>query len=155
MNENGANSYPTELDPNYPTCERTCAKLRIYMQDLTPAEVSVFLGIRPTSFQEGDKFKIPAEDKRRPKPPAWFLSSEQHVASRDTHHHLDWLTSVLIPHRDALHELQHKSGISMGVVCVWWSAVGHGGPTLWPQQMEALASLNLECSIDIYFFGDD
>jgi hypothetical protein len=43
----------------------------------------------------------------------------------------------------------------MRVNCVWWSAAGHGGPTLWPEQMAALAALNLECSFDVYFFGDE
>ena len=29
------------------------------------------------------------------------------------------------------------------------------GPTLWPEQMQPMADLNLECSFDISFFGDD
>lgn len=43
----------------------------------------------------------------------------------------------------------------MTVSCVWWSALGHGGPVLWPEQMKALADLNRECSFDIYFADDE
>lgn len=43
----------------------------------------------------------------------------------------------------------------MSVDCIWWSASGGGGPTLWPEQMACMAALNLECSFDISFYGPD
>ena len=51
--------------------------------------------------------------------------------------------------------LQEMEGVRMGVDCIWWSAYGDGGPTLWPEQMHLLADLNLECSFSVSFFGDD
>jgi hypothetical protein len=46
-------------------------------------------------------------------------------------------------------------GTGMTVQRIWWSATGQGGPTLWPEQMRLLAELNLECSFDVSFFGDE
>ena len=43
----------------------------------------------------------------------------------------------------------------MTVQCIWWSATGQGGPTLWPEQMRLLAALNPECSFDVSLFGDE
>lgn len=80
----------------------------------------------------------------------WFLSTGGVVASRDVRHHLDWLLERLMPARGALVALQQCAGVRMSVVCVWWSREGHGGPTLWPEQMRGLADLNLECSFDVY-----
>jgi len=51
--------------------------------------------------------------------------------------------------------LQNIPGVRMSVNCVWYSRSGHGGPTLWPEQMRVLADLNLECSFDIYFQDKD
>ena len=43
----------------------------------------------------------------------------------------------------------------MTVNCIWYSRSGHGGPTLWPEDMADLARLNLECTFDVYFLSDD
>jgi len=69
--------------------------------------------------------------------------------------HLDWLLGQILPRADVLRELQETAGISMNVNCIWWSATGGGGPTLWPEQMRRLADLNLECSFDVSFYDDD
>ena len=43
----------------------------------------------------------------------------------------------------------------MEVWCRWDSAVGHGGPTLEPEQMRLMGELNLQCGFDIYIDGDE
>ena len=69
--------------------------------------------------------------------------------------HLVWLLKQLVPAKEQILALQEKAGITMGVNCIWWSAFGDGGPTLWPEQMRGLADLNLECSFDVAFFGEE
>jgi hypothetical protein len=85
----------------------------------------------------------------------WFLSSENVVASRDLRRHLDWLLDKIELTAGKLGELQNKAGLTMGINCVWWSATGSGGPTLWPEQMVRMANLELECSFEVCFFGEE
>jgi hypothetical protein len=85
----------------------------------------------------------------------WILSSEGSADSLDVRRHLDWLLARLVPNAKALLELQEVEGLVMTVHCVWYSRSGHGGPTLWPEQMRALADLNLECGFDVYFLENE
>src|SRR5690606_25699059 len=80
---------------------------------------------------------------------------EGKVKSLDLRRHLDWLIGMIQPHSKRLAELQQIPDVRMSVTSVWWSRSGHGGPTLWPEQMRALADMNLECDFDIYFAEDD
>jgi hypothetical protein len=145
----------TSPNRNYPTCERTCVVLKIYPEFLSAADVSKSLEIEPTeSHDKGEKLKNSIGRTRESKRTGWFLSSEDYVDSLDLRHHLDWLISKLEPCKEHLIVLQEMEGMKMSVGCVWWSLTGDGGPTLWPEQMSALANLNLECSFDIYFHGD-
>ncbi len=84
----------------------------------------------------------------------WALSSESFVSSKDLRAHLDWLLERLFSSRQAVKNLQ-QHGMTMSVNCPWWSRGGHGGPTLWPEQMQQLADLNLECSFDVQFYPSD
>jgi hypothetical protein len=84
----------------------------------------------------------------------WALSSEPHVKSKDVRAHLDWLLAQLSNSHQGLLDLQ-QGEVVMGVNCPWWSLGGHGGPTLWPEQMRRLADLNLECSFDVQFYPED
>jgi hypothetical protein len=43
---------------------------------------------------------------------------------------------------------------AVSVNCIWWSRFGDGGPTLWPEQVRALADLNLECSFAFADYSD-
>jgi len=77
------------------------------------------------------------------------------VISLDIRRHIDWLLGKISPLAEGLAALQAITGVTMTVQCAWYSRSGHGGPTLWPEQMRALADLNLECGFDIYFLFDD
>jgi hypothetical protein len=85
----------------------------------------------------------------------WAISSENRVNSLDLRHHLNWVLDAITPAKDTILQLQTEEGIQMAMMCTWLSAVGHGGPTLWPEQMGALASFNIECTFDIYFLEGD
>jgi hypothetical protein len=152
-----AESRMTAVDPDYGTCERTCAQLRIYSGSMPPAEVTRILGISPTGTVTFGEVSPPNSlgRTRTGKVNGWFLSSEQAVASRDLRNHLDWLVAMVSPAQLGLQTPQDTPGVKMYVACVWWSKEGGGGPTLWPEQMSGLARLNLECSFDFQYYGED
>jgi hypothetical protein len=85
----------------------------------------------------------------------WMLDSEGIVSSKDLRRHLDWIIGKVRRSRVALLSLQQLVDVKMDVSCVWWSLQGGGGPALWPEQMSALAELNLEVSIDFAYYGDE
>lgn len=84
-----------------------------------------------------------------------MLSTEKLVNSKDIREHLDWLLYKLEPKSSNIAKLQILEDISMAIDCVWRSLNWHGGPTLWPEQMKAMANLGLECAFDIYFVGNE
>lgn len=146
----------TPYDDAYGTCERTAVKLRIHPGEMVPELVTRRLGVEPTSTQKvGEVFRNSLGRERTAPINAWFLSSEGKVSSLDLRRHLDWLLGRLMPAKEALLALQNCAGVGMDVSCVWWSAHGHGGPVLWPEQMSQLAELNLECGFELSFYGDD
>ncbi len=146
----------TPYNDDYPTCERTYAALLIYPEVLNPAVITERLGIDPTRMSVKGVDQPTPSGQVRPAPKSlWALSSEDEVVSLDVRRHLDWLIDRLMPAKAALLELQLVPGTRMGVNCIWWSAHATGGPTLWPEQMAALAELGLECSFDVSFFGPD
>ena len=147
-------SRRTPIDDIYETCERTFAQLQIYTDNIEPNAITEQLGIPPSRSQKkGDVLTNSSGVERIPKINGWFLSSEPWVASKDVRRHLDWLLSQLVPIKERLLALQDMETVRMVVKCIWWSAYGDGGPTLWPEQMQLLADLNLECSFSLAFFG--
>jgi hypothetical protein len=146
----------TPYNDRYPTCERTYAALLIYPEVIKPAEISERLGVAPTRQSVKGVDEATPSGKVRPAPKSlWMLSSEGQVDSLDVRRHLDWLIERLMPARQKLLELQLVPGTRMGVNCIWWSAHATGGPTVWPEQMSALAELGLELSFDVSFYGPD
>ncbi len=149
--------HRTPYNDDYETCDKTHAELRIYSGELSPREVSLRLGIEPTVMNEKGKTRISITTGRERVLPLnlWLLSSEGHLHSKDLRRHLDWLLDQIEPAAAALRELEQLPDATMNVHCSWWSAHGHGGPTLWPQQMRRVAALNLELAFEIMFLGDD
>jgi Domain of unknown function (DUF4279) len=149
-------SRRTPYDDTYPTCERTCATLRVYPGSVDPDLITARLGITPTQVNKKGASWRTARGHEHTRPlNAWFLASEGDVDSKDVRRHLDWLLARLGPVKDQLRELQSMPEMKMSIECVWWSAYGQGGPTLWPEQMQGMAELGLECGFDIAFFGED
>lgn len=151
-----AASRLTPYNDAYKTCERTFAELLIYPENLDPALITERLGLVPTQMSvKGVDERTPAGVVRPAPHSLWALSSEGKIASKDLRRHLDWLLARLLPARAQLRALQSTPGTRMTVSCVWESAHGHGGPTLWPEQMGALTELGLECGFDVSFYGED
>ncbi len=155
-NKQKHSSRRTPPDIDYGSCESTYTKLLVYLDVGNINFVTETLGIEPTEYQNnGDMFTNSLGFIREAKCSYWCLSTEGKVKSKDLRHHLDWLLELLKGKEPAFNRLQQDPNIEMNVSCVWWSACGHGGPTLWPEQMALLAKLNLECSFDIYFAGGE
>lgn len=153
---NTLSSRFTPINDQYPTCVETRAVLRIYPGELSPLDITRRLGIIPTKQNiVGDERVTRSGARRAISVNGWFLSSEQHVRSLDLRRHLIWLLDLLQSKERELLSLQSIAGLQMVVNCTWYSRSGHGGPTLWPEQMRGLADLNLECSFDIYFLSDE
>ena len=149
-------SRRTPINDDYPTCARTTATLLIYPGEITPLEVSRRLDLIPTSVRTAGAEIENSLGRNRTQPiNAWFLSSESSVSSKDLRRHLDWLLDMLEPKGLSLLELQKEPVVCMTVNCVWWSAGGGGGPTLWPEQMLRLAKLNLECTFAVSLLDED
>ncbi len=152
---NDLSSRFTPIDDSDPSCERTDATLAIYHVD--PTLVTEKLSVTPTSSQGiGVARVMPSGKEVIGTTNSWLLSSEKEVISKDLRRHLDWLLDRLEPTGAQLRELQQFPGAKMTIWCVWWSAVGRaGGPTLWPEQMDRLARLNLEIGFTFAYYGDD
>jgi hypothetical protein len=140
----------TEIDDDYPTCERTYATLRIFRDDLDPDSVTRTLGIEPTRVQVKEQ---PSTNRfggvRVPEIGGWLLSTEGQVTSRDVRRHLLWLLDKLAGSDHSLGCLR-MAGCRIDVFCFWLSAEGHGGPTLSPEIMKRLGELGLEVGFDVY-----
>lgn len=146
-----------KYDDNYATCERTVIELRIYSESILPAEISQRMSIKPSSMLVKDQrlFTNLGDRQRIVKVNSWILSSEKHVESKDARRHLDWLLAQIEVEKDALLQIQRIDGVTMFVTCIWWSALGNGGPVFWPRQLRSLGALELEFEIDVAFFGTE
>ncbi len=145
-------SRRTPIDPAYESCESTYVELLIYLDQEGASYVTKVLGIEPSKSRTvGEKITNSRGIQRTVKNTFWSLSSEGKVLSKDVRHHLDWLLNQLGNKQFQLSQVQNSDAISMTVNCIWRSR-GSGGPTLWPEQMEKLSNLNLECSFDIYIW---
>ncbi|GKW24796.1 hypothetical protein PEC311524_23900 [Pectobacterium carotovorum subsp. carotovorum] len=141
---------------DFQTCLECHALLAIYPGEMHPDNIGKLLNIEPTEiFAAGDEITNSIGRTRKVNISSWFLSSENNVESKDLRAHIDWIIDKLSASHSGLRELQITSGVKMSLRCVWWSAYGDGGPVLWPEQMKALADLDLECALNIYFMPDE
>ena len=142
----------TPIDNSYPSCDRTCAELRIYPTAISAAAVSSLLGLLPSELgEQGEVRQTSRGTTRTIKKTHWILSSEPCIVSKDLRVHLDWLLDLIEPKVDVLEELASMSGTKISIGCIWWSAMGHGGPTFWPEQLLRLGKLGVEVGFDIQF----
>ncbi|HEX5656489.1 MAG TPA: DUF4279 domain-containing protein [Polyangiales bacterium] len=129
---------------DYSTCSSTFATLRIYSQTVAADAITSALGVEPTRTLR------PGEGGRNLH--GWFLSSEGRVESKDLRRHLDWVLDQLAtgPNPTGQVTARIPGRVWADISCLWISAVGHGGPTLSPKQMQRMARLGLECWFDVY-----
>jgi len=146
----------TPYNDLYQTCERTAAKLCIYPGSSLVQDLSAKLGLEATIASNSGQKIITRLGRERIAPrTVWIYSSEKFVNSKDLRVHLDWLLEVIEPRIECLAEESSQPDTRLFVSCVWWSANGNGGPTLWPNQMLRLSTLGLELNFEVQFHGSD
>jgi hypothetical protein len=139
-------------EEDYSTCAYTHVWLRIMHEAVDPDEISSLLGVVPTTTQRrGDK--VDGTSKSR-KHGGWILSSKGHFESKDARTHLDWIIAQVEGKNDAFAHFRAR-GYLVDVCVRWDSLSGHGGPTVSPKQMHALAELDNDLWFDVYFTPDD
>lgn len=138
----------TPYDENYGTCEYTHAWLRIMHETVNVDEVTKVLGGSPTTVQRRGDPKKGKADQFYSKG-GWYLSTEGILESKDARHHLDWLLERVGGKKQAFLKL-HRRRYLIDVCVRWDSLSGHGGPTVSPTQMHALAELEIELWFDVY-----
>jgi uncharacterized protein DUF4279 len=133
-------------DDDYPTCKATYATLCIYHDELEPDVVSSRLGLTPSKSQKKGQELGP---NRLAPLGGWFLSSEDHVISKDVRRHVAWILDQLEGREEQFLKLKDE-GYRTLIFCYWLSAHGHGGPELDPEIMQRLVSFGLLISFDMY-----
>ncbi|WP_449105264.1 DUF4279 domain-containing protein [Pseudomonas mohnii] len=142
----------TPVASDYETCAECYVRLMIFPGERHPDEITKLLQVQPSVANiAGEKVTNSRGLTREVKNSTWFLSTESHISSRDIREHIDWLVQIIYPNRESLGKIQEMDGVKVTLKCVWFSLLGHGGPVLWPEQMRALADLDLELSFDVYF----
>lgn len=151
------NTYNDE----YPTCNSTYATLRIVGGDDHPNTISEALELTASSMvvkgEEGvwrDGRFTPDETGRVRRYNAWSFNTSDYSDSRDALRHIDFIAEKLLPKKEQLEHLRSQ-GWGMDIVVFWESLGGHGGPSLTPATMQALAELNIPIWFDIYFAEDE
>jgi Domain of unknown function (DUF4279) len=155
-NEQSMGSHYTPLKDDDANVNRVCAELLVYSGDTHPSLVTEALRLTPTRIVATGEASPPNSRgvSRIGTLNGWFLSSEEHVLSKDIRRHLDWLIGKLQPCREKLRVLQDKDGMRMYVSCVLWTDSDSGSATLWPEQMRGLSELNLECTFAFADYSD-
>ena len=150
-------AHPTPIDDSYPSCVRTNASLLVYTKSSSPDVVTERLGHQPTSIHyKGQRIRNSYGRERQTNTNLWALSSHGRVESMDLRRHINWVTSQVLPVARELKALLAEADMRALISCNWWSRTGLGGPLLSPDQMRAIADLELECGLDVMFMeGDD
>lgn len=144
-------SKRADYEDAFPGCERTFAELCIYSDSIGPEEMTARLELVPTKdLKKGRVWITAVGTEKTQRFNAFFLSSENAVASLDLRRHLDWLLARLAGHEPGLFELLATEEVHASIDCVWWLAEegARGGPVLRADQLAAVADLGLELSVD-------
>ncbi|QJE97708.1 DUF4279 domain-containing protein [Luteolibacter luteus] len=135
-------------DESYPTCSYTHAWLRVMGEDVDPDEVTAIVGVSPTSTQRRGN-PVEGHPGKTYSRGGWWIGTEGLLGSKDARHHLDWILEKVPGKEQEFMEL-HRRGYLVDVCVRWDSRHGHGGPTISPKQMKALADLGVDLWFDVY-----
>jgi len=140
-----------DYDDDYPTSVKTFSTLRIYSDQINPAEITRILKIKPTkSFQKGE---VLSKARLFRKTNGWFFCTEKLVKSKDTRRHIDFILQAIGRKTKAI-ELLRQKGCRLDIFS-YFVSIGQGGPMLSPYQMLKLGKLNIVVGWDIYFHDED
>lgn len=137
-------------------CERADVHLCIYLGAFDPSYATEVLGTVPTSTRQKGRTVTNSLGLVRTNPlNAWFLSSEPVVLSKEFRLHMDWMLDQIHPRQGKIQALRDDGVQNFKLNCYWWSASGHGGPILEPDQISRLADLALDCFFSFSYYGLD
>lgn len=140
---------------DYPGCSATYVGLGARHWTRPTSDVSDILGLSPSQDRDGrPRTERVGQVALAARPNSWSFSTQGRLTSTDFHHHLDFLLSALEGRAQGLTSLR-TAGWDIDVAVYWLSRHGHGGPDLWPEQIEALAVLGLGVWFDVYFDESD
>ena len=132
---------------------KVAVELYLFLGSHHPNDVSLFLGVQPTSFRVKGVPITGAHSGRTfvPSESIWEFHSDRMIQSKQLSDHLDWLTKHIA--RD-LRPLLRRSRISYKFKIFWISQAGHGGPVLSPQELDRLATLGVDVSFDFAWMDE-
>lgn len=129
------------------SCLETFATLRIFSDDVSPHVITKTLDIEPTeSFAKGDAY---SQGRYTRKSNGWFWSTKGRVISTNNAEHIGAVLSKLAGKHDGMRKLTER-GCHIDITN-YWVSTGQGGPTLEPEQMRILSSMNIAIWWDVYF----
>ncbi|WP_442682813.1 DUF4279 domain-containing protein [Stenotrophomonas sp. JC08] len=131
------------------SCLETYATLRIFSKSIEPETIGAMLGISTASCRPIDPS---SKYRSRREWGLWSWCTDTIVESRDNLEHLRAITELLDGKSEQLAYLRAQN-CQTDIFCYWVSS-GQGGPYLDASTINALASLGLDISWDMYF-GDE
>ncbi|MEM8781026.1 MAG: DUF4279 domain-containing protein [Cyanobacteria bacterium P01_G01_bin.49] len=126
-------------------CTHTYAALDIHSESLSPNEITLFLGIKPTSSEPKDPC---SKYKHRRESNFWTWSTKEKSNSLNNLHHVRVIVSAFEAKAEQLAQLRQKN-CTMRIFS-FWSHDNQGGFGLDLEAMEKLHRLGLEIFWDIY-----
>lgn len=155
--DEGSDYKQWSLDENR-NCQKTDAIFRLSGEGLVVAEVTKRLGMEPTWAAEKGELKA-GPGLRRPRVRrrgVWFIGSEDAVASTSSERHLLYLLERVEPVAERIAEVVREQGLAVDFFSGWFSASGHGGPSISPDALRRIAALDAVLGYDFYdFSGQD
>lgn len=138
----------TPYDENYATCTYTHAWLRVMGPEVDPDEVTAIVGVPPTEVQRR-RDPVHHKPEKTYSRGGWWISTKGVLESKDARHHLDWILEKVAEKESEFMQLRGR-GCLVDLCVRWDSRWGHGGPTVGPKQMQALAGLGIDLWFDVY-----
>lgn len=127
-----------------PNCATTFASLRLVGGSVDPSAITAVLGIEPT-FQIGVGEVFPKGSRPRTEG-IWAISTKGRLHSSDLQDHVEALLDMLMPDF-----MQHvPTGCRCEIQCTWFSATGHGGPSLPAHVLTRLGAFGIDLDFDFY-----
>jgi hypothetical protein len=142
--------------------QKAFATLRFSGDRLDPDRISAILRVRPTkAWRKGERYFAGRHaGTLLGRTGAWFLATDDLIASRDLLRHLEFLISLLArePHDNhecpsQLQELMTRDKLKAEVSCFWHGEAGEQPPLIPAEMTEKLRALPAEIETD--FDADD
>jgi hypothetical protein len=131
-------------------CMKTHATFRLEGDMLDPEAVTVRLHITPTfAHAKGSLFKSGSGWHKRTAG-VWALETEKDLFSKCLERHIVLLLDKLEPVAVEVAKLKAEYALEADIVCGWFLARDHGGPTLRPETLGRIAQMDLILDWDFY-----